>query len=283
MAQEVRAGGGEACHAPGYRYLYRDRAAASSVATPRVKISAMQHHSRALAAAVRESLARLEPPGRGAAGDWVGLGIEPAASSGGEVWWEGSGAAQESQNGGQHGWGAAPAEQMACGSSSPRQQQRASSEHGGGLDEVGRQVQGLGLHKAERCDLLSSSLSATAAASGTPPPQAAAAEAAGTTPDVDAEAAGGAAGALRRLTSAEAGAAAGAAAERHPQEVDVPEAAGANDVHEVFARSAQDCWAAVRTRARVGRQLLVVRERKTERTLGEALPVMDAFTDGFVV
>ncbi|PRW57442.1 Transmembrane 9 superfamily member 4 isoform B [Chlorella sorokiniana] len=56
VGEELRGSKVEAAHLPGFRYLYRDEALGVGRASPRPKVSAMSHHARSLAAAVRSSL-----------------------------------------------------------------------------------------------------------------------------------------------------------------------------------------------------------------------------------
>jgi len=56
IGEELRHGKVEASHLPGFRYLYQDEGQQVARASPRIKVSAMSHHARALAAAVRGSL-----------------------------------------------------------------------------------------------------------------------------------------------------------------------------------------------------------------------------------
>lgn len=77
VGEEIKSSGLEPGHLPGFRYLLRDGDALAVQATPRAKVSAMTHHSRSLAATLRDSLAwqqqpqeeeLLEPAGAGAEG-----------------------------------------------------------------------------------------------------------------------------------------------------------------------------------------------------------------------
>ena len=56
VGEEIRLSKAEAAHLPGFRYLYQDAGQGVARASPRVKVSAMSHHARMLAAAVRDSL-----------------------------------------------------------------------------------------------------------------------------------------------------------------------------------------------------------------------------------
>ena len=65
VGEAVRSSGAEAAHLPGFRYLYQEEGrgeggggagAGIARASPRAKVSAMTHHARALAAALRSSL-----------------------------------------------------------------------------------------------------------------------------------------------------------------------------------------------------------------------------------
>lgn len=49
-------------HVQGYRYALKDLTSGSVVASPRLKVSAQTHHSRAAATAVRDSITRLNMP-----------------------------------------------------------------------------------------------------------------------------------------------------------------------------------------------------------------------------
>lgn len=64
----MRASKVEAAHLPGFRYLYQDVALGVARASPRPKVSAMSHHARSLAAAVRGSLGGGPALGGAAAG-----------------------------------------------------------------------------------------------------------------------------------------------------------------------------------------------------------------------
>lgn len=65
----MRASKAEAAHLPGFRYLYQDAAVQAARASPRIKVSAMSHHARTLAAAVRGSLGGLVAAGAEAVAD----------------------------------------------------------------------------------------------------------------------------------------------------------------------------------------------------------------------
>ncbi|KAL4452400.1 hypothetical protein ABPG75_008062 [Micractinium tetrahymenae] len=63
IGEELRASRTEAAHLPGFRYLYQDLGQQAARASPRAKVSAMSHHARTLAAAVRDSLGQLQAEG----------------------------------------------------------------------------------------------------------------------------------------------------------------------------------------------------------------------------
>lgn len=70
IGEDLRASRVEAAHLPGFRYLYQDEGQQVVRASPRAKVSAMSHHARALAAAVRDSLKPL--PGGASSGAAAG-------------------------------------------------------------------------------------------------------------------------------------------------------------------------------------------------------------------
>ncbi len=59
VGEELRASRAEAAHLPGFRYLFQDVGQQVARASPRTKVSAMSHHARTMAAAVRGSLGAL--------------------------------------------------------------------------------------------------------------------------------------------------------------------------------------------------------------------------------
>lgn len=61
MGEELRLSRAEAAHLPGFRYLYTDASQGVARASPRTKVSAISHHARALAAALRGSLGQAPP------------------------------------------------------------------------------------------------------------------------------------------------------------------------------------------------------------------------------
>ncbi|KAI3438251.1 hypothetical protein D9Q98_000687 [Chlorella vulgaris] len=88
IGDEVRESRSEASHLPGFRYLYQDSQQLASRTSPRIKVSAMSHHARTLAAAVRESLgaapgmtALAQERGHAAAGA-TGIDSQAAAGAG---------------------------------------------------------------------------------------------------------------------------------------------------------------------------------------------------------
>lgn len=79
VGEEVRqAYRGEAGHLPGFRYLHQDGGRGVAHASPRVKVSAMSHHARTLAAALRTSLGRGPEAGGDAEalGEWGEEGVD---------------------------------------------------------------------------------------------------------------------------------------------------------------------------------------------------------------
>lgn len=209
--------------------------AGTATATPRVKISAMLHHSRALAASVRESLAWLEPAhNRGA--------VVGSSSASNGYWAElDSGDAQAPAAG-----SGSPAAAWGGIAAAPAQQQVA---------EAAEELQQLGLQQGGQGQQQQG-------------------EEQGKGPAAEVAEGGDQATPLQGANSANAAAAAAA-----PPFVTPPPAVGANDVREVFVRSNQDVWAAARAGPRGERQLLVVREKKKEHSLGEAAAAVDAFAD----
>lgn len=89
IGEELRAGRTEAAHLPGFRYLYQDAGQQVARSSPRAKVSAMSHHARTLAAAVRHSLGQMPGASAGcaeAAGAGANAGgqeLEAAAPTGG--------------------------------------------------------------------------------------------------------------------------------------------------------------------------------------------------------